>query len=237
MLYTSDIEVCIRVTFKCVCELRAHRAHLISHTHSIIFRYYSACYYALSAYLCRHTLLVLTSIHIRGSEMFSPAPQSLSLGRWRVSELGDGERQSWEMASVRAGWWRASELGDDERQSWEMTEVTRRRWRVWQSRDDECEEVVDTSKLERRWRKGRRGDDECEAVVDTSKRERRWRKRVLWDDVELCGKFMSETPLGVWVRCLWVYGWGAVGCMGEMPLGVWVRHQHLYGWDTSTAVG
>ena len=81
MLYTSDIEVCIRVTFKCVDELRAHRAHLISYTQRIIFRYYSACYYALSAYLCRHTLLVLTSIHIRGSEMFSPAPQSLSLGR------------------------------------------------------------------------------------------------------------------------------------------------------------
>ena len=154
MLYTSDIEVCIRVTFKCVCELRAHRALLISYTQRIIFRYYSACYYALSAYLCRHTLLVLTNIRIRGSEMFSPAPQSLSLGRWRVSELGD----------------------------------------------DECEEVVDTSKLERRWRKGRRGDDECEAVVDTSKRERRWRKRVLWDDVELCGKF---------------YEWDPVGCMGE----------------------
>ena len=29
----------------------------------------------------RHTLLVLTCIHLRGSEMFSPAPQSLSLGR------------------------------------------------------------------------------------------------------------------------------------------------------------
>ena len=142
----------------------------------------------------RHTLLVLTSIRIRGSEMFSPAPQSLSLGRWRVTELGD-----------------------DELQNWEMTEVTRRRWRVWQSRDDECEAVVDTSKLERRWRKGRRGDDECEAVVDTSKHERRWRKRVLWDDVELCGKFMSETPLGVWVRCRWVYGWDTNTCMGEIP--------------------
>ena len=105
-----------------------------------------------------------------------------------------------EMTSDRAWRWRVTELGDDERQSWEMTEVTRRRWRVWQSRDDECEEVVDTSKLERRWRKGRRGDDECEAVVDTSKHERRWRKRVLWDDVELCGKF---------------YEWDPVGCMGE----------------------
>ena len=81
MLYTSDIEVCIRVTFKCVCELRAHRAHLISHTQRIIIRYYSACYYALSAYLCRHTLLVLICIRIRGPEMFSPASQSLSLGR------------------------------------------------------------------------------------------------------------------------------------------------------------
>ena len=81
MLYTSDIEVCILVTLKGVDELRAHRAHLISYTQRIIFRYYSACYYALSAYLCRHTLLVLTSIRIRGSEMFSPAPQSLSLGR------------------------------------------------------------------------------------------------------------------------------------------------------------
>ena len=49
MLYTSDIEVCIRVTLKGVCELRAHRAHLISYTQRIIFRYYSACYYALSA--------------------------------------------------------------------------------------------------------------------------------------------------------------------------------------------
>ena len=29
----------------------------------------------------RLTLLVLTCIHIRGSKMFSPAPQSLSLGR------------------------------------------------------------------------------------------------------------------------------------------------------------
>ena len=104
------------------------------------------------------------------------------------------------MTSDRAWRWRVSELGDDERQSWEMTEGTRRRWRVWQSRDDECEEVVDTSKRERRWRKGRRGVDECEAIADTSKRERRWRKRVLWDDVELCGKF---------------YEWDPVGCIGE----------------------
>ena len=74
----TNIEVCILVTLKGVDELRAHH---ISHTQRIIFRYYSACYYALSAYLCRHTLLVLTSIRIRGSEMFSPAPQSLSLGR------------------------------------------------------------------------------------------------------------------------------------------------------------
>ena len=185
MLYTSDIEVCIRVTFKCVCELRAHRAHLISHTHSIIFRYYSACYYALSAYLwqayasCAHL-----HPHKRLRNVLSGA--SVVISR--------------EMTSDRAWRWRVSELGDDERQRWEMTEGTRRRWRVWQSRDDECEEVVDTSKLERRWRKGRRGDDECEAVVDTSKRERRWRKRVLWDDVELCGKF---------------YEWDPVGCMGE----------------------
>ena len=106
------------------------------------------------------------------------------------------------MTSVRAWRWRASELGDDERQSWEMTEVTRRRWRVWQSRDDECEEVV-----------------------DTSKRERRWRKRVLWDDVELCGKFMSETPLGVWVRCRWVYGWDTNTCMGETPQPLWARRR------------
>ena len=49
MLYTSDIEVCIRVTLKGVDELRAHRAHLILLTQRIIFRYYSACYYALSA--------------------------------------------------------------------------------------------------------------------------------------------------------------------------------------------
>ena len=51
MLYTSDIEVCILVTLKGVDELRAHRALLILYTQRIIFRYYSACYYALSAYL------------------------------------------------------------------------------------------------------------------------------------------------------------------------------------------
>ena len=49
MLYTSDIEVCILVTLKGVCELRAHRAHHILLTQCIIFRYYSACYFALSA--------------------------------------------------------------------------------------------------------------------------------------------------------------------------------------------
>ena len=129
------------------------------------------------------------------------------------------------MTSVRAWRWRASELGDDGSDEAEMTSVTKRRLRVWQSRDDECEEVVYTSKLERRWRKGRRGDDECEAVVDTSKHERRWRKRVLWDDVELCGKFMSETPLGVWVRCRWVYGWDTNTCMGEIPQQLWARRR------------
>ena len=51
MLYTSDTEVCIRVTLKGVDELRAHRAHLILLTQRIIFRYYSACYFALSARL------------------------------------------------------------------------------------------------------------------------------------------------------------------------------------------
>ena len=51
MLYTSDIEVCILVTLKGVDELRAHRAHHILHTQRIIFRYYSVCYYALSAHL------------------------------------------------------------------------------------------------------------------------------------------------------------------------------------------
>ena len=51
MLYTSDIEVCILVTLKGVDELRAHRAHHILLTQRIIFRYYSVCYYALSAHL------------------------------------------------------------------------------------------------------------------------------------------------------------------------------------------
>ena len=149
----------------------------------------------------RLTLLVLTCIHIRGSKMFSPAPQSLSLGRWR-----------------------ASELGDDEWQSWEMTEGRTKRWRVWQSKDDECEAAVDTSKRERRWRKGRGRDGECEAVVDASKRERRWRKGVLWDDVEweeatpwFAESSMSETSLCVWVRHQHLYGWDTDTCMGETP--------------------
>ena len=47
----TNIEVCTRVTLKSVDVLRAHRALLISYTQRIIFRYYSACYYALSAYL------------------------------------------------------------------------------------------------------------------------------------------------------------------------------------------
>ena len=51
MLYTSDIEVCIRVTLKGVDELRAHRAHHILLTQRIILRALSACYFALSARL------------------------------------------------------------------------------------------------------------------------------------------------------------------------------------------
>ena len=39
------------MTLKGVDELRAHRAHHISRTQRIIFRSYSACYYALSAHL------------------------------------------------------------------------------------------------------------------------------------------------------------------------------------------
>ena len=53
--------MCIRVTLKGVYELRAHRAHLISYTQRIIFRSYSACYFALSAhvwwYKCNHSII------------------------------------------------------------------------------------------------------------------------------------------------------------------------------------
>ena len=36
---------------------------------------------------------------------------------------------------------------------------------------------------------------------------------------------MSETPLGVWVRCRWVYGWDTNTCMGETPQQLWARRR------------
>ena len=165
----------------------------------------------------RHTLLVLTCIHIRGSKMFSPAPQSLSLGRWRASELGDDEWQSWEMTSDRAERWRKGERRDDERDEAEMTSVTKQRWRVWGCGGYEQAWAEMTKGTRQRWRV--RGSGGCEqAWAEMTKGSLvRW-CRVGKDDALICGKF---------------YEWDPVGCMGEIPTPVWVRHQHLYGWDTS----
>ena len=147
----------------------------------------------------RHTLLVLTCIHIRGSKMFSPAPQSLSLGRWRASELGDDERQSWEMTSDRAGRWRKGERRDDERDEAEMTSVTKQRWRVRGSGG--CEQA---------WAEMTKG-----GLV-------RW-CRVGRGDALICGKFygwdtvgcMGETPTPVWVRYQHLYGWDTSTTVSE----------------------
>ena len=182
----------------------------------------SASYFVITAHVItrwvpifdRHTLLVLTSIHIRGSEMFSPAPQSLSLGRWRVSELGDDEYQSLEMASVRAGRWRKWRGGDDECDKAEITSMTKQRWRVRGSGVYEQAWEEMTKGTKRRWR-----------VWGSSGHEQAWAE-------------MTKESLVRWCRVMRkVYEWDPVGCMGEVPLGVWVRYQHLYGWDTSTAVG
>ena len=237
MLYTSDIEVCIRVTFKCVCELRAHRAHLISHTHSIIFRYYSACYYALSAYLWQayascahlHPHKRLRNVLSDASVVISREMTSVRAWRWRASELGDGERQSWVMTSVRAGRWRASELGDDGSDEAEMTSVTKQRWRVRGSGGYKQAWAEMTKGTKRRWRVwGSSGYEQAWAEM-TKESLVRWcrvmRKVYEWDPFGC----MGEVPLGVWVRCRWVYGWDAFGCMGETPTPVWVRYLNSCG--------
>ena len=75
MLYTSDIEVCIRVTLKGVDELRAHRALLISRTQRIISRAPSACYFALSA---RISITLLITRAIRSIQVLPQGLQSLA---------------------------------------------------------------------------------------------------------------------------------------------------------------
>ena len=161
----------------------------------------------------RHTLLVLTCIHIRGSKMFSPAPQSLSLGRWRASELGDDERQSWEMTSDRAGRWRKGERRDDGRENEEMTSVTKRRWRVW-----------GCGGYEQAWAEMTKG-----SLV-------RW-CRVGRGDALICGKFyewdpvgcMGKTPTPVWVRHRHLYGWDTNTCMGKIPQQLWASRRGTAG--------
>ena len=111
----------------------------------------------------RHTLLVLTCIHIRGSKMFSPASQSLSLGRWRASELGDDEWQSWEMTEGRTKRWRKGRSGDDECDKAKMTSVRLRWIRASVSGDDERDEAEMASARQWWMRASVSGDDERES--------------------------------------------------------------------------
>ena len=147
----------------------AHPAHNISLLQRMLLcaECLSLQAYASCAHLHPHkrlrNVLLLTCIRIRGSEMFSPAPQSLSLGRWRVTELGDDECQSWEMTSVRDGRWRKGRGGDDECDKAEMTSA--RKWwiRASVSGDDERDEEEMTSVRQEWTRSSVNGDDERES--------------------------------------------------------------------------
>ena len=151
--------------------------------------------------------------------MFSPAPQSLSLGRWR-----------------------ASELGDDGRENEEMTKGTKRRWRVWGCGGYEQAWAEMTKGTRQRWRV--RGSGGCEqAWAEMTKGSLvRW-CRVGKDDALICGKFyewdpvgcMGEIPTPVWVRHQHLYGWDTSTVMDEqtgrhwngVALNIRAFHVHL----------
>ena len=190
-LSTSDVQMCLWTTCAPCASHFTHPAHHISLLQRMLFR--AECLslqaYASCAHLHPHKRL--RNVLSGASVVISREMTSVRAWRWRVTELGDDERQSWEMTEVTRRRWRVRGCGGYE-QAWaEMTKGAMRRWRVWGSSGHEQAWAEMTKESLVRW---------CRVM----------RKVYEWDPVGC----MGEVPLGVWVRHQHLYGWDTSTAVG-----------------------